>query len=428
MSHSFRIRSPLVFLLGMFLASSTHLPALAGGPLSFDPSTVDLHAHLFLYEGVGLDWRGTFTSPLRSTQWSDRLSSRVNADALESSGARIVVVALYSHPLFIGSQRESIRRQIRAVREFLKDHIAWNLVRTPEEARNALARGKRCLILSIEGASGVLETDADLREFVDEAGVRIVTLLHFTDDAFGGTAFLPGVLAISSPFALVRSLLFRHSDPSGIRVNDLGLTDRGRELALKLIQRGVWIDLSHASDRAVEDLLPIFHRSQLPLLYTHTMLRDTYQAERGISAKGLEQVKRSGGIVGLLPSEDMIRNTQVPPELCPAACAAECGAKSGIGLPALLTQYRHIGQVIGFDSITLGSDINAPIQFMRPSCLDAQASQAGFFQYGQLRELWLALDALQMTTIHEHLQRLSSYHFLQVWEKLVPAQSGALKR
>ena len=48
------------------------------------------------------------------------------------------------------------------------------------------------MILALEGASGIIETDEDLAEFVDRDGIRIVTLIHLTDDEFGGAAFLKG--------------------------------------------------------------------------------------------------------------------------------------------------------------------------------------------------------------------------------------------
>jgi microsomal dipeptidase-like Zn-dependent dipeptidase len=378
------------------------------------PARVDLHAHLFFHEGVGVPWFGGFRDPIRATSWRDRVRSKVNAQELDASGAALVGVALYTHPGFLGSQRDSLRRQIREAQRFLAerpDH--WALVRTPEEAARANAQGKRALVLTLEGAAGVLETEADLREFIDEAGIRIVTPFHFLDDLYGGAAILPGRGALMNPWAWARSL-FSARCAEGVRVNPRGLTDQGRWLARALARRGVWIDFSHASDRSQMDLAPVLEEFGQPHLFTHTMLREFYPGERGVSRSQLSEVGRTRGVVGLLPSQDMMGNTVVDPCFMAHPCVSACPG----GLPALLTQFKIVSQFVGTDRVTLGSDINAPLSFLPPQPGEPDNAR-GYYRYGQLKDLWAAMEP------HAHQFEggrlgMDLSGFLEAWSQIKP--------
>jgi microsomal dipeptidase-like Zn-dependent dipeptidase len=387
---------------------------------------VDLHAHFFMPEASGFPFFGSFNDPLHASQWSSRLKTRVNAQALTDSNVRIAVVALYSHPLFFralfGSQRESIRIQIREAKAFVATHKEWTLAKTPAEARAALAEGKRVMILSIEGASGVLESDADIHEFVDVEGVRIVTPLHFIDDWIGGAALMPWPAILVNPFAALGSFLRSDHDPTGVLINDSGLTIRGKSFVSRLMEHGVWIDLSHASDGSIRDLLPILKAAGQPILYTHTILRSAYRAERGISDPMLQEVATSGGILGLLPSEDMLKGTHVNPALCATACNGHCDG----GEAAYATQYQAMSKVIPPSRILIGSDIDAPLTFLKPECEAVKAKLPnGYWSYTQLNELYAFLREKKLTPdaalggSEIAAQNILIDNFLNAWEKVI---------
>jgi microsomal dipeptidase-like Zn-dependent dipeptidase len=388
-------------------------------------SLVDLHAHFFMPEASGFPFFGGFNDPLHAGQWSSRLKTRVNAQTLTESNVRIAVVALYSHPLFLrsifGSQRESIRTQIRDAQSFVAAHQDWIIAKSPAEAQAAVAVGKRVMILSLEGASGVLENDADIREFIDTDGIRIVTPLHFIDDWIGGATLMPWPAILVNPFAAFRSFVRSDHDPSGVLINDSGLTTRGRSFVSQLINHGVWIDLSHASDGSIHQLLPILKSAGQPILYTHTILRSAYRAERGISDPMLQEVSNTGGILGLLPSDDMLKGTQVNPALC----AAECGGLCDGGEAAYATQYQEISTVVPSSRILIGSDIDAPISFLKPECEAVKARlPTGYWKYSQLDELYAFLRKKKLTPdtavcgSEVITQNILVDHFLKAWAKV----------
>ena len=380
-------------------------PSAAAAPVTGHPITgsVDLHAHLFFSEGLGIGlWNHGFSTEVLSPSWNWTYQARVNAEALEQSGAAIVVVALYAHPLapasWSGGNRAAIRRQLAAVDTFLTTHSGWGLARSSREARTLLESGRKALVLQIEGAGGILETPEDVREFVDTRGVRLVTLHHFTDDALGGAAFMRGFRAVVNPLAWIRSGFGR--------INSNGLAPDGQRVARELLRRGVWLDLSHASDAAQRDLIQLLPRDPNggvpPILYTHTILRQFYDCERGITGEQLELVKKSGGMVGILPSSDMLAGTPGTPAGC------------GSGAAALLTQTQIFLKDLAPDQISLGSDTNAPISFLAPgdavSCPGDEARD--WAQYGELGRLWRLLEERTPLRAERSLE-----HFLRAWAR-----------
>ncbi len=360
-------------------------------------STVDLHVHLFMKEGIGPLFKGDFFGELKASSWEDRFSQQANAESLDHSGNSIVVAALYAHPLFNLSLKESVRRQIAQAHEFVQKYPNWVLAKNPKVARDALLQNKKVLILSLEGASGILETEEDLKEFIDGGGIRIVTLLHFSDDEFGGPAFLKGWAAFASPLSLLRHFIkysFGHTEhwDGEVRLNDHGLTPQGQALARSLIKRKVWLDLTHASDQAQRELIVLIKQASHPLLYTHASLREFHRAERGTPPWQIEELKKTGGILGLMPSSWML----------------------GGGLEAFADQYKKISLALGNPSnIMMASDFNGAIPHLPPTQhTETSLDQRGFWNIGQTAELWSALKIPQ-----NRLDQMSET-FLEVWEQV----------
>ena len=388
-------------LAALFLILSLTAPALAG----LDPeASVEAHAHLFMSKGLTWLFRGDFDGPLRAKGWNDRFGSQANPETVERSKIAVLVIAVYAHPLFSLSLRDSIRDQLDGADHFVATHPNWIIARSATEARQALSQGKRVIILAIEGASKILENDADIAEFINRRGVRIVNLLHFTDDEFGGVAFLRGFRALASPLAWLRQI-FRAPGADGVILNDEGLTERGKQFAQTLINHGVWLDLAHSSDLSQRDLIPMLEKAGQPLLYTHTVLRRYHHAERGISDWQLQEVRKSHGIVGLMPSEEMLDGTPVPPTTCRGS------------VHALAVQYKEVAATIGADSIVMGTDYNGGIPHLMPSCKTGTSlDHEGFWNIGQTPDLWQALRKVG-APVPEPLS-ITVERFISAWEQV----------
>lgn len=379
---------------------------------------IDLHAHLWMEHSVpSLMYEGCFDCRLGAKNWAGIRGSRVNHEALERSGLKLVVVAFYANPLSPGgSSRGAIRKQIRAAQEWLKGNSQWVQARSACDARHALEQGKRVVVFSLEGAGGILETEGDLQEFVDQAGIAIVTPMHFLDNHWGGCAFLHGAPGWwFNPWARVRAWWQGHSS------NSQGLTEQGAEKLRALIARKVWVDLSHASDETQKQMRPWLETAGQPPLYTHTSLRKYHGAERGLSDEQLDDLARRKGIVGLMPSRLMIgqvpRESRVRPESCPATT----------GVDGFAAHYRDTVQKIGMGAVMLGSDFNAPIEYLEPGggagCQTGTALDRpeGFWQMGQVAELWKAVQSVSQGGSLSAQGALESglrlNRFLDAWEQ-----------
>ena len=410
-----RVACALATLLVVGMISLTGVTHAADG-------SVDLHAHLFMDRGLGWMFNGDFDSPLQANSWDDELSSKINAESLEASGLDVVVVALFAHPVFRADMRQSVREQIALVERFIASHEQWSLARNAADVKRITDAGGRAMVLSLEGASGVLESEQDLREFIDQRGISIVTELHLVDDRYGGAALLDDSKHAANPHALVDQLLDPNVDDHGLQRNRMGLTPLGKRLAIELIKRGVWIDLTHASDAAMTELATLVELAKQPLLFTHTSLRQLRPIERALSDDMLHRVARSRGIIGLIPTEDAFQRAPASDAFCPEGCSSlQCRGS----VHAFARMYQRVAAVVGADSVMLGSDHNGAMRHLRPACgtgteLDAEA---GLFHIGQTPQLWGALRKLGAPVPPAGVQLA---RFIDAWSAVQPRDVTAL--
>ncbi len=382
--------------------------------------TVELHAHLFMEKGIGPVMTGSFNDPLCSADhWTDRFSSMANLQGLKDSHTGITLISIYVHPMLKSDMHASVRAQVEAARLLVAENPMFVLARAPWEARRALKAGKRVLILALEGAIGVVDSDDSIREFIDEAGIRIVAPLHIADDELGGGAFLYGVNAFANAGAFLSQIFNPARGEHGVRINRNGVSPKGMEVVGKLIDRRVWIDLSHAPDRALEQMFPLLRKAGQPLLVTHGSLRRYLPAERAISDSNLRAVAESHGILGLMPSEDMMVGTVVPAKYCPKGCTCRGG------IFALATHYSDAVEVLGADSVALGSDYNGGIRHLPPTGCpigDPVLEKEGYYLMAHTPHLWAGLRKLGAPVPNDLNVTVDA--FLTAWEKVYGREPG----
>lgn len=380
---------------------------------------VDLHAHVSMKPALGCLFHGELEGPLTADSWDDRLSSKLNAAALSASGLSVVVVALFAHPVLGGDMRAQVREQIAEVEAFARANPQWAIARDAAQARGLLEAGRRVLVLSLEGASGVIESEEDLIEFVDQRGIRIVTPLHLVDDRYGGVASLAGTSYLANPLG-VAARLFDAKGP--IDRGARGLTPLGRRLLASLMARGVWIDLTHAADAALTAMVPLVRAAGQPLLLTHAMLRRHRPIERATSDSLLRDVAASGGIVGLVPTEDAFDSPAG--RLCPPGCSAAACSQGVNGFAAV---WSDAARILGPEAVMLGSDHNGGMRHLKPSCGTGTSldKPAGLWNMGQSAELLASLARLGAPRAP---LRASLERFLSAWERVRSSPAAAAIR
>jgi membrane dipeptidase len=164
-------------------------------------------------------------------------------------------------------------------------------------------------LLALEGAHA-LDDDLDaLPELVD-AGVRMIGLAHFFDNAFAGSA---------------------HGVAKG------GLTPLGRALVEEMERRGVVLDLAHASEAAMREALALARK---PPVVSHTGVRGTCDNPRNLSDDQIRAIAAAGGVIGIGVWE-----------------TAVCGVAPGDVARAV----RYVVDLVGDEHAALGTDFDGAV-------------------------------------------------------------------
>jgi microsomal dipeptidase-like Zn-dependent dipeptidase len=188
------------------------------------------------------------------------------------------------------------------------------LIRTAADLRRLLERrpetGQVGGLLAIEGLQAMEGDEANLERLFD-AGYRMLGLVHFYDNAIGGSA---------------------HGGKRG------GLTPLGRRVVGRMEELGTTVDLAHASERLIDDVLDVATR---PVVFSHTGVRATCDTERNISDRHVRRVAENGGVIGI----GYFKWTVC--ELDPTA---------------VVRAIRHVADLVGVEHVALGSDWDGAVQ------------------------------------------------------------------
>ncbi|WP_137818029.1 dipeptidase [Pseudomonas sp. 2FG] len=185
-------------------------------------------------------------------------------------------------------------------------------------------------ILATEGLHP-LEGKLENIDRLYDADFRIAGLTHFFDNEVGGSA---------------------HG------LEKAGLTPFGRRVIARLEEKGMLVDLAHASRALIDDVLAIATR---PLLVSHTGVEGTCPGTRNLSDEHLQRIAATGGVIGIGYWDT-------------AVCATS--------VAAIVKAIRYTADKIGVEHVALGSDFNgtihAPFDATGLAQLTEALLQAGF--------------------------------------------------
>jgi membrane dipeptidase len=148
---------------------------------------------------------------------------------------------------------------------------------------------------------------------------------------------------------------------------DFGLTELGRAFARRAFALGLVVDVSHASDLAVNDVLAIAKETRGVVVATHSNSRVLADHPRNLTDAQLRGIAATGGVVGV--------NFHAP--------FVVRGRKAK--LADVVAQVEHLRDVAGIDHVAIGSDFEGDIRppaelrdASRFPRLSAALSRAGF--------------------------------------------------
>jgi microsomal dipeptidase-like Zn-dependent dipeptidase len=213
----------------------------------------------------------------------------------------------------------AVRRQLDELRREAET-ARCRLATTTADIEAARDAGRPAVMLGLEGAD-VLGEDPTRLAALHAAGVRVIGLVHFADNALGTIAMSWNGQA-SSP--AVRAS--RRSP---------GLTARGTEAVAEMNARGILIDVAHA-DRAT--ILAVCERTSAPVICSHTGARSLHDFPRYLGDDEIRTIKATGGLVGLWPFRYQ---------------------GTGITDPDDFARHAdHLARTAGPDHVCIGTDMN----------------------------------------------------------------------
>lgn len=429
---------------------------------------IDLHAHLHMKPGMGFLLQGSFNEEPKATHWSDKISTKVSGQSLsiltQPNRPKLIVISFYAHPYlsysferdgFHFDRRNNVRKTIeQEYQEFDKfiryhpDHFA--VAKNAADARSIIASGKTAIILSLEGAWATLESPEDYQLWIEERGLAIVTPVHLTPDSLGGNALMTALVSFANATtSFLKSVWNTGGDCLKTYCkSEEGFTEEGLKTIDELMKRKVWVDLAHSNEIEVQTLIQkneagINGSGPLPLLVTHTQLRDFYPVERGLGSLEINYIRKYDGIVGLIPSQFLMpvamkeANTEAlknhPEESKATSAASGLSCISGLDVFKKTVTYA-IASLGAPERVTISSDVNAPLDGLSPACgepiaknggtLDSEQFELhrkGFYTYSQWNALtrFVSPDVLNNPKVSWADQSLE--HFLVLWEKVRPS-------
>lgn len=268
---------------------------------------IDLHADTLMWcRWLGYDLHKKHEPPL----YKAALGGHVDVPRMFEGGMGAQFFGLVSLPM-----AERARGMVRVIDEQIdalelaltRNPSQLRLVRKAHEIEACRADGVMGALLGIEGAHA-LEGDVSRIDGFARRGVRYLGLLHFSANEAGFPAYGRG------------------------QRDDEGLTKFGVELVESCEDNGVLVDLSHINKRGFMDACRLARK---PPIVSHTGVLGAFEHWRNIDDEQLRAVADKGGCVGVI--------------FCP-------NFLGGQGLEPVVKHMKHIINVVGEDSVALGSD------------------------------------------------------------------------
>jgi len=216
-----------------------------------------------------------------------------------------------------------------------------------DSAMEAFKKGQLISPLGIEGLHQIGNSVANLRRY-HSLGVRYATLTHNCGNRYADAALWERPIRKAPP----------HWG---------GVSPEGRRLVNEMNRIGMMVDLSHTSVDTMRDVLgggsskkgddddgEVWHGSKAPVIFSHSSAYSVCPHPRNVPDDVLQLVKERRSLVMVNFAPDFVSCVANPdnengmPDFYPANST----------LSHVVTHILHIGNLIGFDHVGLGSDFD----------------------------------------------------------------------
>lgn len=260
-------------------------------------------------------------------------------------------------------EKEPLKRALNilnSIYDFLeKNNKEIAILKSSEDILNLKKIKKNGIMISMENASPIEEISF-LKIFY-ELGVRVIGLTHMENNKICDSS-------------------------TSEKPKWDGLSPYGKELIKEMNRMGIVIDVSHASDKTVLDVLEI---SKAPIIASHSCTRALMPIQRNISDELIKKIAKRGGVImvnfyaGFLDKEWKENSDKVWGDLKPKMEelkkkyeneqekyykeAFDIWKKYSPPLPKIDTLIGHIEHIIkiaGIDYVGIGSDFEGAGSFL----------------------------------------------------------------
>lgn len=328
---------------------------------TLDEGSIDMQSHL----GAHIPLPFIFKSPLATGQ-----SVKTHKHMLQQTmytqyllDSKIDVWGIAAYPMYV-HHKESILKQLQFFKNFAKENsLMFQIAYKADDLKEILEQNKRAIFLGIEGADKIIQSKEDVKMWKQQ-GVRLITPIHLNDNEFGAAWVAPGFLGILNPGGFWR-MKVEQSDP--------GLTDFGKKAIQWLIDEGIMVDISHMSQKSVDDTLEIFQHNAAKPIMTHAHLYYTYHNNQGIKDEQIIKLYQLGGMMGLPANDDRVDPGEDirPKKYCPGS------------IDGVVFDYSHVYQLLTKETnqqsfgLGISGDWNGFVSHLRPKYGEDGCYQAG---------------------------------------------------
>lgn len=246
--------------------------------------------------------------------YCDRIrSNTLEVDFLNIELPMLLMAAIWIPPSVKGADSgiKYTEDLIQCAIKKISGHKNIVIVKTPQQAKTAISQKKTGIIFSLEGGEPI--EDINNIPLIKSLGIRAVSLTWSRDN----------------------SLASAHNTK-----DDRGLSDKGKEVIRLLNHNKIMIDVSHASDKTIDDILKV---SEAPIFASHSNSRRLCNSKRNLTDRQIKDIAQKGGIIGI---------SFHSPHL---SCRKESSIED------VYKHIDHIREIGGIEAIAIGSDFDGNI-------------------------------------------------------------------
>ncbi len=235
----------------------------------------------------------------------------LNSNKGDTDNITLLAIAERWDPATFTSLKSRVYYQSEKLKQYIQADGKSLLITSSEQLGDFFSETQRDseflgFLLAIEGAHAL---EGDLGQIVKmkEAGVRIISPSHLFDSEIAGSS----------------TGEFKE-----------GLTELGKKWVKNMNDERMIIDLSHASEKTIEDVINL---SQRPVMVSHTGFKSVCNHNRNLSDNQAKAIAKAGGLIGVGIWNEVL-----------------CGKT----LAHVGKAFRYAANLVGVEHIALGSDFD----------------------------------------------------------------------